>query len=267
MAEVNLLGVPYVSQLGVGADKHKSDCGAASAGMIIEAYTNKTIDTDTLYDLGNTSSDGYLSVVQVQKILSYYNVATEWRSNMSKLDLIDILINSKPCIVLFNYGTFRSKIGKSFDTHFNGAHFATMIGVDTKYFYISDPLWQGQNGYAIPIKHEDWIYTWKSAAQDQNPACAAIIPIKSIGNIGNIIEPLPNALYAFKVIEPLGITKRTSPARTKSNSTGEYLACDNTTYYCYAEKYDGVIMWGAINDTKTLWVALKYGNVDYIQKL
>jgi uncharacterized protein YvpB len=266
MAEVNLLNVPYVSQLGIGADKHKSDCGVASARMIIGAYTGKVLTVDDLYDLANGNGDGYLSVTQLQKVLNYYNISTEWRSNMSKLDLINILINSKPCIVLFNYGTFRSRIGKSFDTHFNGAHFATMIGIDTKYFYISDPLWQGQDGYAIPIKHEDWMYTWKSAVQDDNPGCAAIIPTKSIGGV-DIVEPLPNALYAFKVIEPLGLTKRTSPKRTKSNATGEYLICNNDVHYCYAEKYDGVIMWGAINDTKTLWVALKNGNVDYIEKL
>ncbi len=40
---ITLLPVPYVSQLGVGAEGHKNDCGAASAVMLLMAYTNSTM--------------------------------------------------------------------------------------------------------------------------------------------------------------------------------------------------------------------------------
>lgn len=266
MIEVSLLDVPYAPQLGIGADKHKSDCGAASVSMIIGAYLKKDIDVDSLYDLANNSGDGYLSVTQLQNVLNYYDISSEWRSDITKLDLANILINSKPCIVLFNYKAFREKIGKTHDTHFTGAHFAVMIGMDTKYFYLNDPLWLNNDGYALKISHDDWMYCWNSALNDGNPACAAIIPVKAMDG-SNTIEPATGALYAFKIIEKQGVTIRTTHAKTKSNATGQYLAYDGNVNYCYEEFNDGTILWGAINDIKTLWVALRYGKTDYIQKV
>jgi len=260
MKEVNLLSVPYTSQIGSGANEHGADCGAASASMLIKAYLNKTVPVDALYNLVSKEINGYLSINQVQGILSYYGITTEWRSDMSKYNLINILIDAKPCIVLFNYAAFRQKYGKTSDMNFNGAHFSVMMGVDTRCFYLNDPDWLDQNGYALAIKHDSWMYAWKAAASDGNPVCGAIIPTVSLDGI--VVDPTNDGaeiIYTVRILARIGLFIRTSPKKTVSNYTGKAIAY-NKTVDIYKESKDGNNLWGAINSNCSEWIALVYGN-------
>jgi hypothetical protein len=267
MKEVNLLSVPYTSQIGAGANEHGADCGAASASMLIKAYLNKTVSVDELYNLVSKEINGYLSINQVQNILSYYGIATEWRSDMTKYNLINVLVEGKPCIVLFNYAAFRQKYGKTSDMYFNGAHFSVMIGLDTKYFYLNDPDWLDQNGYALLIKHDDWMYAWKAAANDENPICGAIIPTVSLGGI--VIDPTNDGaevIYQIKVSPKIGLFVRSSPKKTVSNYTGKTVSY-NEIVDIYKESKDGNNLWGAINSNCTEWIALLYNNEVLAEKV
>jgi len=180
---VTLLPVPYVSQLGTGADLHSNDCGAASAVMLLRAYQKVSLTPNDFYTQFNISGDPYLSVTQLQRALNTMGLLNEFHSGLSIQDLFSLIASGKPAIVLIRYKVLY-EAGLTEKT-FQGPHFAVVVGLDPKYIYIHDPLYTDPTvGEAHPYPIDIFWKAWKEVALDPsfpNPERSAIVPAAGIG--------------------------------------------------------------------------------------
>jgi predicted double-glycine peptidase len=180
---VTLLPVPYVSQLGTGADGHSNDCGAASAIMLLRAYQKSSMTPDEFYSQFNISGDPFLSVTQIQSAMNRMGLLTQFRAGLSIPDLFNLIASSKPAIVLIRYKVlFEAGLTEK---SFQGPHFAVVVGLDPKYIYLHDPLYTDPlvgEAHAYPI--DKFWQAWKEVAADPtypNPERSAIIPTAGLG--------------------------------------------------------------------------------------
>ncbi len=180
---VTLIPVPYVSQLGPGADTHKNDCGAASAVMLLRAYTDTDMTPDQFYTDFSISGDPYLSVTTMRNAMAKMGLLTNFKAGLSMSDLFNTCATGKPLIVLIRYGTLEDA-GLT-EKHFEGPHFAVVVGMDTKYIYMHDPLYTNpSDGEAHPYPLDIFWKAWKDVALDSqfpNPERSAIIPAAGLG--------------------------------------------------------------------------------------
>lgn len=180
-----LLPVPYVSQLGPGADARRNDCGAASAIMLLKAYIpNFKMTPDEFYTRFTIpGADPYLSVNQLRNAMGSLGLLTDFRANLTMQDLFANLAAGKPIIVLLRYKVFEDA-GLT-EKKFEGPHFAVAVGMDIRYIYLHDPLYTNPAaGEAHPYPLELFWRAWKEVATDpkvRNPERSAIIPTASIG--------------------------------------------------------------------------------------
>ena len=179
---VILLPVPYVSQLGAGADMHHNDCGAASAVMLLQAYLNIQMTPDDFYTKFSISGDPYLTVTQLTNAMSSLGLLTDFRSNLAVQDLFAVLAAGKPSIVLLRYKVFQDA-GLTEKT-FEGPHFSVAVGMDIKNIYLHDPLYTDPAvGNAHPYPLNLFWQAWKEVATNPfpNPERSAIIPTNGLG--------------------------------------------------------------------------------------
>lgn len=180
-----LLPVPYLSQLGPGADARKNDCGAASSIMLLKAYIpNFQMMPDEFYTrFAIPGADPYLSVTQLRNAMGSLGLLTDFRATLTMQDLFGFLAASKPVIVLLRYKVFEDA-GLT-EKQFEGPHFAVVVGMDIRYIYIHDPLYTNPaDGEAHPYPLELFWRAWKEVATDpkaRNPERSAIIPTAGIG--------------------------------------------------------------------------------------
>ena len=149
---VALLPVPYISQLGSGADLHHNDCGAASAIMLLGAYLNMQMTTDEFYTKFGIQGDPLLSVVQLRNAMSSLGLMSDFRVSLTVQDLFAALAAGKPPIVLLRYKLLE-QAGLT-EQKFDGPHFAVVVGLDIKSFYFSArfiPRRENGNGTAFPL--------------------------------------------------------------------------------------------------------------------
>lgn len=204
------LDVPYVSQLGTNANEHNNDCGAASAVMIIKAYTGEDVTVDQFYNETGISYDGYLSASQLISVLSKHKVGAKWIiSNMQSL--MENLRNGKPCICLVSYKTIRDSIAT--ESQFAGFHFMLAIGYDTKNIYVHDPLWTGEGGKEFAIPYAIFEKSWKDAGANPlaNPAYGCVVPNFAIA------EAIPTAYPKYKVTATVLNVRSTPDSSTSTN--------------------------------------------------
>ena len=180
---VTLLPVPYVSQLGAGAETHKNDCGAASAIMLLRAYTNTNMTPDEFYVKFNIAGDPYLSVPALRDAMGKLGVLTSFKTGLTMADLFNMLATGKPVIVLIRYKILEDA-GLT-EKHFEGPHFAVAVGMDSRYIYLHDPLYtKVSDGEAHAYPLDLFWKAWMDVAlnpQFPNPARSAIIPAVGLG--------------------------------------------------------------------------------------
>ena len=104
---VSLLNVPYVSQLGTGADQHVSDSGAACGSMLVQAYTSKVLSTDAFFNQTGQTRDTSLTLAQISSTLRNNGVAVEQRSGLKVADLILTISSARPAILLIKQGVLQ----------------------------------------------------------------------------------------------------------------------------------------------------------------
>jgi predicted double-glycine peptidase len=160
----SLLPVPYLPQLGPGAELHNNDCGAASGAMVLKAYTGADLTPDVFYDKAHPSGGVYLGVGEIQQVLSVNRVGTTWKVNQSLGNLFMALTENKPSIVLFKY-SFLSDANLT-ESKFKGAHFAVVVGMDLKTIYMNDPLYAGTGGKAKAYPLDAFLDSWVGVSQD-----------------------------------------------------------------------------------------------------
>ncbi len=180
---VTLLPVPYLSQIGEGAEKHRNDCGAASAVMFLRAYTKTIMTPDQFYALFNIAGDPYLSVPTLRNAIGKLGVLTNFKSGLTMADLFNTLATGKPVIVLIRYKTLEDA-GLT-ERHYEGPHFAVSVGMDSKYIYLHDPLYtRVSDGEAHAYPLDLFWKAWNDVALDPqypNPQRSAIIPVAGLG--------------------------------------------------------------------------------------
>jgi hypothetical protein len=180
---VSLLAVPYVSQLGAGADMHSNDSGAASAVMLMRAYQKISLTPDEFYTYVGLQGDEYLSVTQLRNAMQSVGLMTDFQAGLSIQDIFNTLASGRPTIALIKYGTLVDA-GLTEKT-FQGPHFAVIVGVDFKSIYIHDPFYTDPNtgeAHAYPI--DIFWKAWRDIATDPslpNPERSLIIPTAGIG--------------------------------------------------------------------------------------
>jgi uncharacterized protein YvpB len=248
---VALLPVPYMSQLGPGAEEFRNDCGAASGAMLVQAYTGESITPNEFYRSTEQTEDAYLSAWQVAKVLTAKGIRTTWQLGMNLPELFSALAAGKPLIVLFNYGALRERVNTE-NGSFSGGHFAVAVGIDTLNVYLHDPLWSGDGGKALAVPHEDWMYAWDAARREDNPACAALVPVIGISEFSG-----SNELYSVRVVADGGLRIRSAPRVAQGTDTGRFLTRDEVVKIWEERRSDGDL-WGAITVDKTRWVAVEY---------
>lgn len=180
---VTLLPVPYVTQLGAGAEAHKNDCGAACAVMLLRAYVNTTMTPDQFYANFNIQGDPYLSVSTLRDAMGKLGVLTSFKAGLTMADLFNTLATGKPVIVLIRYKVLEDA-GLT-EKHFEGPHFAVAVGMDPRYIYLHDPLCTNMSdgeAHAYPL--DIFWKAWNDVALDSNfpnPQRSAIIPAVGLG--------------------------------------------------------------------------------------
>ena len=193
---MNILPVPYVSQLQQGALGHNNDCGAAAVLMILRAYgLRKDYTVDQLYDSIQPSGDVYLSVSGMMSAMLSAGLKSEWKAGISINNLFGILVEKKPAIALIHYGRLVDA-GLTQRTSFRGAHFLVVNGMDITSVYLKDSYRDdGKESVEVPINIFQEV--WTQCNLDGNPNSGAIVPSLPISNLP-VTPPVIGLGYAFK---------------------------------------------------------------------
>lgn len=238
---VTLLPVPYVSQLGIGADAHRNDCGAAAAIMLLRAYLGSVMTPDEFYTRFKIPGDAYLSIPQMRNAMGSLGLLTDMRASMALQDVFNTISTGKPLIVLFRYRIL-SAAGLT-ERAFEGPHFAVAVGMDCKYIYLHDPLYTNPAvGEAHPYPLDLFWQAWKEVANDPanpNPERAAIIPTAAIG---------------FRLTRKAKITAQSLYVRSKPSVDGTVVG--TLKLNDLVEIRREISGWGEIGDNR--WISLSY---------
>jgi hypothetical protein len=238
---VTLLPVPYVSQLGIGADAHRNDCGAAAVIMLLRAYLGTVMMPDEFYARFNIPGDAYLSIPQMRNAMGSLGLLTDMRASMALQDIFNTISTGKPLIVLFRYRIL-SAAGLT-ERAFEGPHFAVAVGMDCKYIYLHDPLYTNPVvGEAHPYPLDLFWQAWKEVANDPanpNPERAAIIPVSAIG---------------FRLTRKAKITAQSLYVRSKPSVDGAVVG--TLKQNDLVEIRREISGWGEIGDNR--WISLAY---------
>jgi len=180
---VTLLVVPYISQLGPGADSRRNDCGAAVSAMILAAYTGNFITPDEFYEKFNIIGDPYLTQEHVRNALGSEGLPTHFKSDLEIDDLFEYLRSGIPIIIPTNYNVLH-EAGLT-ESAFAGPHFSVVVGMDLKNIYVHDPLFtdpEDGDAHAYPLDVFLKAWTDTNLISDYAiPQRSAVIPTVPIG--------------------------------------------------------------------------------------
>jgi len=211
---MNILPVPYRSQILPGALQHNNDCGAASTLMVLNAYNlGKDLTVDQFYDKIAPSGDVSLSAGGLQAILLTYKVRNKWMVDLAVHDLFDVLIEQRLSIALIHYAPLvKAKLTEK--TGFLGAHFVVVVGMDIKNICINDPYTTGR-GESLEVPIDIFKQAWAQANLDGNPTNAAIVTTIPIQDLSIPIPPPVGTMYGFAIYngrQVNGINVRSGPS-------------------------------------------------------
>jgi hypothetical protein len=225
-----LLPVPYVSQLGEGADAFNNDTGAAAGAMLLQAYTAKGFTPNEFFKQSGQQADLPLSLQQIVAVLTANGVAVEQRSGLKLGDLALVLVTGRPLILLVRYAILQ-QAGLAPETY-NGAHYLVAVGLDVKNVYVHDPFSYGTSGQGQAIP---WLVFYQAWSRAPGVERAGLIPR----------QPLVRRV----VVTSVSLTIRREP-NLQAAVAGRARTGD--VYEVTAQK-DG---WGKIGED--LWIEMKY---------
>jgi hypothetical protein len=238
---VMLLPVPYVSQLGIGADAHRNDCGATCAVMLLRAYLGVNMSPDEFYTRFAIPGDMYLSVSQIRNAMGSLGLLTDFRAGLSLQDMFNTIATGKPLITLLRYKTL-SSAGLT-ERPFEGPHFAVAVGMDCKNIYLHDPLYTKiSDGEAHAYPLDLFWQAWKEVGSNPdmpNPERSAIIPTAGIG---------------FRMTRRVKITAQALYARNAPNVNGKVITTLRKDEIVEIQSEMGG--WGKIGEDR--WISLTY---------
>lgn len=169
-----MIPVSFVSQLGVNADRHGLDCGAAAAAMILGAYNKPVPTVDDLYHAMQPSGDTYLSAGKIITEMNRRDAPMFWAQNYTVDLLFQRLRERRPVICLISYAVLLDR-KVVIDRKFRGAHFLVINGISDEAVNVLDPLTK-----EYPIQLDIWEEAWNV----DGIRGGIIIPSYGIGVIG-----------------------------------------------------------------------------------
>lgn len=267
MTTVFKLPVPYVSQLGPGADTHRNDCGAACLMMLLKAYGLSNISVDDLYLKANIEFDEYLDDVTLRRAAAKFNLYLTNQTITSHAQVIDLLTFDLPIIALINYGVLKIHGYVTSDKRFTGAHFVVIIGYKPDYYIIHDPLlrWSTETGTDVSIVA--FMNAWYANNLQGNPPHFALVPQIQLGENLVAKDKFDNtALYQVRVISDIGLYIRSEPYIDDETLTGK-AAPTGAVYYIYHIVSNAYGYWGAIRPDKTEWICMYRLGHPYVKRL
>ncbi len=225
-----ILPVPYIVQLGAGADKFKNDSGAAAGVMLVRAYTDKTPTPDEFFAKAGQTTDKALTLAQVVAGLTAYGVTVEQRASLKLADLALILSTGRPVIVLVKYSVLNAA-GLTPETD-EGLHCLVAVGLDVKNVYIHDPLRRDASGQGQAIP---WLTFYQAWSQVPGYDRAAILP-------------------RLALVRRMRVTAATLNIRADANPNSSIVGTAKAgDVFEVTTQKDG---WGKIGDGK--WINLSY---------
>jgi len=238
---VSLLPIPFISQLGPGTDDQRNNCAAACAVMLLDAYLGMKMTPAEFYAATKMQDGSLVTAAQLIDGMVHQGLLCESRSGLSLHNVFTYLAVGKPLIALLRYRTLRD--ANFTEATFDGPHFVLVTGMDSKYVYVNDPLFEDPaDGEARALPLDMFWTAWKDIAKDPKyPAQErlVIIPSSVIG---------PGQLQSVRITASF-LNIRSGPG-TQYPMVGSLKQGDVVQIY---REYDG---WGEIGDQK--WISLSY---------
>lgn len=178
------LPVPFVSQVGTGADSRQNDSGAAAAVMLLRAYLpNSALTPDVFSARFALPADSHFSLAQIRAALASMGIPTESRAGLVIQDVFAYLAAGKPILAPLRYQAL-AEAGLT-ESGPSGPHFVVLVGLDVRCIYIHDPRCNHPaEGAARAIPLDLFWRAWKetaSEAQSPIPERSALIPNNALG--------------------------------------------------------------------------------------
>lgn len=251
--ELSVSNVPYVPQLGTGADEHNKDCGAAAGLMLVEGYTGKTLTVNEFYNKSGVIYDQYLTFTQIRDVIKSFGINTNYEAGVKIGRLYEILSANIPVIALIKYSVLVDA-GLTQRKDFLGAHFVVVTGFNADKIFIHDPYTSDLSGSFKSIPAKIFFDAWKAyqATPTVAPWNALIAPVYPIGD--------PNAVNAsiksYIVTSVNGLNIRKIPGViTSANWIGSLAYNDKVEIE--TTKLIGATMWGKLAGREA-WVSMDY---------
>jgi len=183
---LTLLPVPFVSQVGAGADSRQNDSGAAAAIMLLRAYQPDSALTPEAFSSHLAlPADSHFSLAQIRAALTSLGIPTELRAGLGIQDLFAFLAASKPVLVTLRYQTLAALRAGLAENGYSGPQFAVVVGLDIHYIYIHDPRYLNPTDGAARATPLDVFWrAWKETASEPQspiPERSALIPTNALG--------------------------------------------------------------------------------------
>lgn len=181
---LTILPVPFVSQVGSGADARQNDSGAAAAVMLIRAYQPLSAFTPDVFAARFAlPTDSHFTLAQIRAALASLGLATESRAGLAMQDLFTFLAAGKPVLTALRCQTL-AEAGFT-ECGPDGPHFVVVVGLDIRYAYLHDPRGATPaEGAARALPLDIFWKAWKetaSEAQSPIPERSALIPANALG--------------------------------------------------------------------------------------
>lgn len=170
----NILGVPWVSQLGPTAAFAGGDCGPACVTMWLHYHKQIYLTVDDVSEQTQLPR-GYIYTMpaHLMKALRFYGVSTYWRRNLTLDDLRTEVDAGEPCIILVEYDYLPARA--RYDMRYVYGHWMLIVGTDSDAFYIHDPYWPSTSGGAfVKLADVELLYAWGNNHESGNSDFQAI---------------------------------------------------------------------------------------------
>ena len=241
-----VLDVPFVSQLGYGADAHHNDCGPACCSMVLAAVKDIVVTPDQWYAMdgwGAPGTDIGTTAYQLQKALNLFNVHTTAITSMPLSSIRTIIDNNALAIALVKYDYFSDNGYTYIKGHFN--HWLVVIGYDGDNVITLDPYRPDNVGGIMIVP---------SALFAKSYLGASLISVEKVGE-GEVSMP-----YNATIINCTALNVRVSPPvnNTLTNKVGSVPGGSRV----FIEPNTVTNRWGNMKSPLIGWCSMDYVKMD-----
>ncbi len=146
-----LLNVPWISQLGYGADIYNNDCGPACCSMVVAALKGDIVSPNEWYKMdgwGKPTTDIGTYAYQLQAALNLFEIESMLDNVLSLYELQTYINAGRLIIPLVDYGVFSDAGLTQIKGHFG--HWFLVIGYDEWNIITLDPYRTISGIMAVP---------------------------------------------------------------------------------------------------------------------